>query len=165
MELFSNFRAIEIDPKWGKAYSRLAEVYVGQFRYMDASQEYQKAMDLVDEKQKAVYQLQREKLEKRLTTATVDSLKTISINDRKISSKWYIKAMEADIRNPKTYTSINPCPLGYLTAADKIYLAYPFFWGRGLMIDILTGKKGWRFLQKPRKCLRGYGLRIELQSQ
>jgi len=56
----ANLRAIELDPNWGKAYSRLAEVFVRQCRYTDAHATYQKAIDLVDEKQKKVYQLQRD---------------------------------------------------------------------------------------------------------
>jgi len=39
------------------------------------------------------------------------------------SSGWYITAMEKEISDPKTYKAMQPCPLGYLTAADKVYLA------------------------------------------
>lgn len=56
-----------------------------------------------------------------------DSLRFASTADGKIQdgNKWHIKAMERDIPNTSMYKSMVPCPLGYLTAADKVYLAYP----------------------------------------
>jgi len=120
----ANLRAIELDPKWGKAYSRLAEVFMKQCRYTDAHATYQKAIDLVDEKQKKVYQLQRDKIDKLLSESTAGVLNSSTGLDPKAqNSGWYITAMEKDISDPKTYKTMQPCPLGYLTAADKVYLA------------------------------------------
>jgi hypothetical protein len=85
--------------------------------------EYTKAINLVDARQKAVYESQRDKLAQKLQTATLESLETSTLSESSISEKWFIKKMEADIRNPKTYKSTYPCPLGYLTAADKVYTA------------------------------------------
>ena len=121
------FRAIELDPKWAKAYSRLAEVFFAQHRYADAHATYAKAMEFSDEKQKKVYQMQREKVAKLMDSSAASAFETASTVDGSLDSSWFIKAMERDIPNPSMYKSIVPCPLGYLTAADKVYCAYPTF--------------------------------------
>jgi hypothetical protein len=124
----SNIRATELDPSWAKGYSRLAEVYLAQFRYIEAILVYDKVIPLCDEKQKKIYQGHRDKV--KLKIEDPKYLEGTIISAKKAEKVWYIKRMEPDIPDPEKYTSTSPCPLGYLTAADKVYIAFPVYHDR-----------------------------------
>jgi hypothetical protein len=125
---FSNTRATELDPSWAKGYSRLAQIYVAQFRYFEAMQAYEKAIPLCDERQKEINKAHQDNLKQKIENPKYLGGNIMSA--KKAEKGWYIKRMEADIPDPKKYNSTNPCPLGYLTAADKVYIAFPLYHDR-----------------------------------
>src|SRR5271156_352442 len=123
-ETYAN-RAIELDPSWAKGYVRLGEVFAAMHRHREAIEAYDKAIPLCDAKQQEQYRTQQKKLKTLFDDRSQTQLSALSPDA--VNDNWFIKLMERDIPDPKNYNNASPCPLGYLTAADKIYCAFvPF---------------------------------------
>jgi len=111
-----------LDPKWVTGHIRRAQVFAALDRLEDAMRIYDNAISLCDdEKQKQNYESQRQQVLKKIDQNTGTTGTIISKDEM---SDFFIKRMEADIPDPSKFLTLCPSPLGYLTAADKIYRAY-----------------------------------------
>jgi len=90
-------------------------------RHREAIEAYDKAIPLSDPKQQQQYRTQQKRIQNLFEDRSQPQLSVLS--EDKLDDNWFIKLMERDIPNPKNYNNTTPCPLGYLTAADKIYTA------------------------------------------
>jgi len=90
-------------------------------RHREAIEAYDKAIPLSDSKQQQQYRTQQKRIQNLFEDRSQPQLSVLS--EDKLVDNWFIKLMERDIPNPKNYNNTAPCPLGYLTAADKIYTA------------------------------------------
>jgi len=118
---FLTRRATELDPKWVKGHIRHAQVLVAQDRLEDAIFTYQRAITLCDDdKQRKNYKSQRDQVMKKIEHSQRQRAATVS---REGAENFFMKRIEADIPDPSTFKFLCPSPLGYLTAADKIYSA------------------------------------------
>jgi hypothetical protein len=116
---FLNRRATELDPKWVKGHIRHAQVLVAQDRLEDAIYTYRHAITLCDDdKQRKNYESQRDQVQKKIERSQTQRGTTMSEEE---AANFFMKRIEADIPDPSTFKFLCPSPLGYLTAADKIY--------------------------------------------
>jgi hypothetical protein len=116
---FLTRRATELDPKWVKGHIRHAQVLVAQDRLEDAIYTYHHAITLCDDdKQRKNYENQRDQVKKKIERSQRQSGTTVSKEE---AANFFLKRIEADIPDPSTFKFLCPSPLGYLTAADKIY--------------------------------------------
>jgi hypothetical protein len=111
-----------LDETWIKGHSRLAEVYVAQERYELAMETYAECICLSSETQKDQY---RKKYEKAMANHLDPRHMDAGHHDPHKSGD---EAMFARFRagNPGVWTDDSgaSCPLGYLSAADKICNGY-----------------------------------------
>ena len=116
---FLTRRATELDPKWVKGHIRHAQVLVAQDRLEDAIFTYHQAITLGDDdKQRKNYESQRDQVKKKIERSQWQRRTTVSKEE---AANFFMKRIEADIPDPSTFKFLCPSPLGYLTAADKIY--------------------------------------------
>jgi hypothetical protein len=118
----AKLRATELDTAWAKGYSRLAEVYVAQDRLQLALGAYTKAMNLSSGNQKKTYKASHDKIKERLSDTTF--AKKNIYNAKTTSGGMIFDRLKAAIPSNKPYDYLDPSPLGYLTAADKVCEAY-----------------------------------------
>jgi|ERR1700733_14553300 hypothetical protein len=112
-------RATELDPKWVKGHVRRAQVLVAQDRLEDAIFTYHQAITLCDDdKQRKNYESQMGQVLKKIERSQRQRAATVSKEE---AANFFIKLIEADIPDPSIFKFLCPSPLGYLTAADKIY--------------------------------------------
>jgi len=117
-------RAIKLDPSWAKGYSRLAEVYNAQAQYGKALEAYERAMSLASGPERVRYQSLRAKMEERthdffyVNGAKYDP-------GRNGNDAMFARFEEAVPDRSKFGTDDqNLTPLGYMTAAHKLYSGY-----------------------------------------
>jgi hypothetical protein len=116
------FRAIELGASWAKAHARLAEVYVAQDRLELAMQAYTKAISLCSDNKKKMYRTLHDNIKKRHDDPTYG--KRNVYNPTRGDSKPLLERLKAAVPDPLTYGHAVPGPMGYLTAMDKVCLAF-----------------------------------------
>jgi len=140
---FLTRRATELDPEWVKGHIRRAQVLVAQDRLEDAMLTYDHTITLCkDVKERKNCESQKQQVMKKINSSGTPD----TVVSKDVLQDWMFTRMEKDIPDPSKFLTLCPSPLGYLTAADKIYRAY------NLMetitdIDTFSGKRGWRFFQ------------------
>ena len=97
-------------------------MFVEQDRLDDAIRTYDYAISLCDdEKQTQNYERLKQQVIKKIERKSGTGGTIVSKDE---ISDYFIKRMETDIPDPSKFMTLCPSPLGYLTAADKIYQAY-----------------------------------------
>jgi tetratricopeptide (TPR) repeat protein len=117
-------RATELDSSWAKGYSRLAEVYNAQAQYGKALEAYERAISLSSGPDKTRY----EGLHAKMLVKTRDVFYINGANydpARNGNDAMFARFEEAvPDRGKFGMDDKNLTPLGYMTAAHKLYSGY-----------------------------------------
>lgn len=117
-------RAIELDSTWAKGYSRLAEVYNAQAQYEKAVEAYERAMSLSSEQERTRYQRLHAKMQEK-TRDVFYVNGAIYDPARNGNDAMFARFDEAVPDRCKFGTDDQHLtPLGYMTAAHKLYSGY-----------------------------------------
>jgi hypothetical protein len=117
-----NTRATELDESWAKGHARLAEVYVAKDQLELAVKAYEKAISVGSKKDKKTYTTLHDKVKAKWLDPNRTGL-TQTIPLEAVKDGLYGRIKEA-LPDPKQFNPWNPCPLGWMSAADKVAMAY-----------------------------------------
>src|SRR5947207_9223602 len=117
-------RATELDSSWAKGYSRLAEVYNAQAQYEKAVDAYEHAMSLSSGPETMRYQRLHANMEEK--TRDVFYVNGGKYDPGRNGNDAMFARFEAAVPDPRKFGTDdkNLTPLGYMTAAHKIYSGY-----------------------------------------
>lgn len=117
-------RATELDSSWAKGYSRLAEVYNAQAQYEKASEAYERAISLSSGPETTRYQGLYAKMEEK--SRDIFYLNGAKSDPRRNGNDAMFARFEAVVPDRWKFgmDDKNLTPLGYMTAAHKIYSGY-----------------------------------------
>lgn len=117
-------RATELDSSWAKGYSRLAEVYNAQAQFEKAVEAYERAMSLSSEPERTRYKRLCAKMqEKTLDVFYING--AIYDPARNGNDAMFARFDEAvPDRSKFGMDDQHLTPLGYMTAANKLYSGY-----------------------------------------
>ena len=118
-------RATELDSSWAKGYSRLAEVYNAQAQYEKAVEAYERAISSSSGPEKTRYQGFQAKMKEK--TKDVFYVNGAHYDPRRNGNDAMFARFEAAVPDRSKFgmDDKNLTPLGYMTAAHKIYSGYP----------------------------------------
>jgi tetratricopeptide (TPR) repeat protein len=117
-------RATELDPSWAKGYSRLAEVYNAQAQYEKAVKAYERAISSSSGPEIMRYRGLNAKMKEK--TRDVLYLNGAKYDPGRNGNDAMFVRFEAAVPDRWKFgmDAKNLTPLGYMTAADKIYSGY-----------------------------------------
>jgi tetratricopeptide (TPR) repeat protein len=117
-------RATELDSSWAKGYSRLAEVYNAQAQYGKALEAYERAMSLSSEPEKTRYQRLHAKMQEK--TRDVFYLNGAIYDPARNGKDAMFARFEEAVPDRSKFGTDDQhlTPLGYVTAAHKLYSGY-----------------------------------------
>jgi len=118
-------RAIALDSTWAKGFARLAEVYNAQGQYEKAMKAYESALSLSSGPERMRYQGLQAKMQEK--TRDIFYVNGAKYDPGRNGDDAMIRRFEEAVPDRQKFgmDDKNPTPLGYMTAAHKIYCGYP----------------------------------------